>query len=78
MFKRRVTRLYDEELSSIGPSNSSGMKGCPDIWEMENGDFAVIGIRSTSTLMPHLPKEAGCGPDEEIVILPRAVFLSSK
>jgi len=52
--------------------------GCPDIWELSNGDFAVIGIRVTASLREGLPASAGCGPDEEIVILPRRILTGAK
>jgi hypothetical protein len=52
--------------------------GCPDIWELDNGDFAVIGIDITDAAAPKLPPTAGCGPDERIVRLPRHLLLSAK
>jgi hypothetical protein len=51
--------------------------GCPDIWELDNGDFAVIGRRETATLSPVLPATAGCGHDEEIVVVPRSILLDA-
>lgn len=73
MFKRR-----------IGPDihaddrDSSGASSCPDMWELENGDIAIIGLRKTAVLSAHLPADAGCGPDEEIVVLPRDLVLRAK
>jgi hypothetical protein len=38
----------------IGPdphangAKSAGCDGCPDIWELDNGDFAIIGIDITA------------------------------
>jgi hypothetical protein len=40
--------------------------GCPDIWELDNGDFAVIGIDITDAAISKLPPSAGCGPNERI------------
>ncbi len=57
---------------------TSGANGCPDIWEMENGDFAVIGFPKTEALRPNLPVSASCGPDEGIVVIPRDVLLRAK
>jgi hypothetical protein len=51
---------------------------CPDIWETESGDFAVIGIRITETSKSQLPQTASCGPDEEIVLVPRTLLISAK
>jgi len=52
--------------------------GCPDVFELENGDFAIIGVRVTSALKVNLPESAGCGADEEIVYVPRYVLANAK
>ena len=52
--------------------------GCPDFWELENGDIAVIGIRITEAAKARLPATAGCGPDEEIVLVPRNLLLAAQ
>jgi hypothetical protein len=68
----------------IGPdphengAQTVGCRGCPDIWELENGDFAVIGIDITDAAAPKLPPTAGCGPDERIVRLPRNLLVNAK
>jgi hypothetical protein len=68
----------------IGPDpHANGAKtsaccGCPDIWELDNGDFAVIGIDMTDIGIPNLPPTAGCGPDERIVRLPRTLLVNAK
>jgi len=54
------------------------LNGCPDILELENGDFAVIGIDITSEAMGHLPPTVGCGPDERIVMIPRKTLTLAK
>jgi hypothetical protein len=50
--------------------------GCPDVWELSNGDFAVIGIDITDVAKGKLPPTAGCGPDERIVRIPRKLLVS--
>ena len=52
--------------------------GCPDIWELDNGDIAIIGIRITESAKTSLPDSAGCGPDEEIILVPRNIFLAAR
>jgi len=52
--------------------------GCPDIWELDNGDFAVIGTDITDAAAPKLPSTAGCGPDERIICIPRNLLVSAK
>ena len=71
-------------LRRIGPdphangAKTSGCSGCPDIWELANGDIAVIGIDITAAAITKLPLSAGCGPDERIVRLPRGLVVNAK
>jgi hypothetical protein len=71
-------------LRRLGPdphangAQTVGCRGCPDIWELDTGDFAVIGIDITNTAIPKLPPSAGCGPDERIVRLPRNLLVNAR
>lgn len=71
-------------IKRIGPdphangAQTAACQGCPDIWELANGDFAVIGIDITVVALPKLPPTAGCGPDERIVRLPRNLLVNAK
>ena len=71
-------------LRRLGPDPHAGgaktpaLENCPDIWELDSGDFAVIGIEMTAALRKGLPPTASCGPDERIVILPRRILLGAK
>ena len=73
MFKRR-----------IGPDpHANGAKtvalaNCPDIFELEDGDFAIIGINITPVAKSKLPPTASCGPDEQIVRIPRGLLVGAK
>ena len=60
-----------------GGAKTYGCQGCPDIWEMEDGNFAVIGTDVT-TLASNLPPTASCGPDERIVKIPRKTLVLAK
>ncbi len=51
---------------------------CPDLFELEDGDFAVIGLDRTADLRSALPVDAGCGLAERIVVIPRAVLVAAK
>ena len=51
---------------------------CPDIWELESGDFAIIGIDITGLAADKLPPTASCGPDERVVRIPRNLLISAK
>lgn len=51
---------------------------CPDILELSDGNFAVIGIDMTAQAIPNLPATASCGPDERVVWIPRATLVRAK
>ena len=50
---------------------------CPDLFELADGDFAIIGFDVTDEVVPHLPSDAGCGAGERIVRIPRAVLVAA-
>ena len=53
------------------------LRGCPDIFELDNGDFAIIGADIT-TAAGKLPPSANCGPDERMVRIPRKTLILAK
>lgn len=55
-----------------------GCSGCPDILELQNGDFAVIGADITEVAATKLAFGASCGPDERIVQVPRRILVNAK
>ena len=57
---------------------SSAAKGCPDVLELEDGDFAIIGIDITGMAGRRLAFGASCGPDERIVRVPRNILVGAK
>ena len=71
-------------LRRLGPdphahgAQSAACDGCPDILELADGDFAVIGIDITDAAIGHLLPTVGCGPDERIVRIPRKTLLLAK
>jgi hypothetical protein len=71
-------------LRRLGPdphlngAQSSGLNGCPDVFELETGDFAIIGMDITPKAIAQLPPGASCGPDERIVLIPRRILLNAK
>lgn len=54
------------------------LQGCPDIWELADGDFAVIGADITVLAKSRLPETASCGSDERIVRVPRRILVGAK
>jgi hypothetical protein len=71
-------------LRRLGPdphangTQTAACQGCPDIFELDSGDFAVIGIDITESSAKNLPPSAGCGPDERIVWIPRKTLILAK
>ena len=53
-------------------------RGCPDMFELENGDFAIIGSDITDAASPLLPETASCGPDERIIRIPRKTLVLAR
>jgi hypothetical protein len=64
--------------SRPAPSACVGGHRCPDILELDAGDFAVIGADITEAAIDHLPPGSGCGPDERIVRIPRSILTHAK
>jgi hypothetical protein len=71
-------------LRRLGPNPHEGgaktpcLEGCPDIFELTSGDFAIIGRNITAEAVAQLPADAGCGPDEAIVWIPRRTLIHAK
>jgi len=62
----------------LGGAQTPALHGCPDIFELENGDFAIVGRDVTSDVIGELPSGATCGPDERIIVIPRKTLLGAK
>lgn len=71
-------------LRRLGPdphahgARTPALENCPDVWELDTGDFAIIGIDVTDALKDQLPSTASCGPDERIVQVPRRILVGAK
>jgi hypothetical protein len=57
---------------------TAAANNCPDILELTDGDFAVIGIDITAKALPDLPPTVGCGPDERVVWIPRKTLVLAR
>jgi len=51
---------------------------CPDIFELADGSFAVIGTDRTEELEAKLPPGAARGSHERIVVLTRETLVAAK
>jgi hypothetical protein len=69
---RRLGQSADE----LGAT--SGNTGCPDIWELDNGDVAIIGRDMTSSYRTRLPDGVSVVPGERLVVIPRATIVAAK
>lgn len=71
-------------LRRLGPdphlngAQTSALRGCPDILELESGDFAIIGKDITAEAVSQLPPSVSCGPDERVVVIPRKTLVGAK
>lgn len=51
---------------------------CPDIWELDDGSFAVIGTDVTEQLAGRLPADVHCADYEKIVVVSRPTLVAAK
>ncbi|WP_455574235.1 hypothetical protein [Actinokineospora sp. 24-640] len=59
-------------------ASATSKNGCPDIWELSNGDVAVIGRDLTELYRAQLPEDVTVGDDERLVVLPGAMLVAAK
>lgn len=71
-FARRLGRSAKE----LEESKRDGT--CPDIWELGNGDVAVIGRDHTRTYASRLPEGVVVGPGERLVVIPGLMLRVAK
>jgi hypothetical protein len=64
--------------SALELGGSLDSKTCPDIWELDNGDVAVIGRDLTENYAPKLPDGVLVGEDERLVIIPGIMLRAAK
>ncbi|MFD8916827.1 hypothetical protein [Streptomyces sp. L-9-10] len=72
LFERRLGKSAEE----LG--HSDGRDDCPDIWQLDNGDIAVIGRDLTSSYGPRLPKGVTLAADERLVVIPGNMLSAAK
>jgi hypothetical protein len=57
---------------------SVGGGNCPDIFELSDGNFAVIGTEATADLDGMLPSDASRADYERIVVISRDTLVKAK
>ncbi|SDH35338.1 hypothetical protein SAMN05421505_114121 [Sinosporangium album] len=65
-------------MSAKDTGDSDGEEDCPDIWELENGDIAVIGRDLTHAYRSRLPAEVTVGQNERLVVIPGIMLRLAK
>ena len=64
--------MFIRRLGITTPGENYCAKSCPDILELADGDFAVIGADITTLAASSLPPGSGCSAEERIVRMSRA------
>ncbi|MFF3819385.1 hypothetical protein ACFYYD_22775 [Streptomyces bluensis] len=72
LFVRRLGKSAEE----LG--NSQGREQCPDIWQLSNGDVAVIGRDVTAHYGSRLPEGVALREDERLVVIPGNMLIAAK
>ncbi|MGW2082451.1 hypothetical protein ACWCOW_37015 [Streptomyces sp. NPDC001939] len=71
-FARRLSK------SCLELGQTSGNTGCPDMWQLDNGDVAVIGSDLTDSYEGRLPDGVRVDLGERLVIIPRTTILAAR
>ena len=74
-FNAEIVRRPGKSPLELGKTTSGAT--CPDIWELSNGDFVVVGREATNAYKGRLPSDLNIGSDERLVVIPRATLLSA-
>lgn len=64
--------------SKTEPRLCVGGVNCPNILEIDGGDFAVIGTDITQESGGKLLPGSGCGPGERVVRIPRMTLIQAR
>ncbi|MCU4748118.1 hypothetical protein ACWD33_06165 [Streptomyces xiamenensis] len=72
LFARRLGKSAQE----LG--NSDERDQCPDIWQLDNGDVAIIGRDLTSAYRARLPAGVTLAADERLVVIPGNMLSAAK
>ncbi|MFD9331472.1 hypothetical protein [Streptomyces sp. NPDC060065] len=69
-----------ERRLGVPPRQRGSLTGqtCPDIFELSDGSFAVIGTEATAALDQELPADAARADYERIVVISRETLVRAK
>jgi len=74
----QLKQRWGKAAIDLEPPQTGADPGCPDIWELDNGDVAVIGRDLTAAYAARLPDGVTIAHDEKLVIIPRATILAAR
>src|ERR1700722_4328421 len=57
---------------------TAGEASCPEMWELDNGDIAIIGTELTSAYRDRLPPGVSIDAGEGLVVIPRSTLVSAR
>ncbi|SNX63287.1 hypothetical protein SAMN06272735_5091 [Streptomyces sp. TLI_55] len=79
VFDEPQVRIFSRRLGWTPRQRGSVTGGtCPDVFELTDGNFAVIGTEATAELDPHLPSDAARADYERIVVITRETLIRAK
>lgn len=58
--------------------NTTGVSGSPDVLELDDGSFAIIGVDITDELGAEPLRDAKCAPNERIVRVTRETLVDAR
>jgi hypothetical protein len=71
-----LSRRLGKSATELGATG--GRDGCPDIWQLDNGDIAVIGRDLTAVYRGRLPESVTIATDQRLVIIPGNMLIAAK
>lgn len=72
----RFSRRLGKTAAELG--NSRTTNDCPDIWELDDGDIAIVGRDMTAVFADRLPFDVRIGVDERLVVIPGNMLRAAK
>jgi len=70
--------MFLKRLGGNGVNLCEGGHYCPQILEMTDGAYAVVGADITDEAIPAMPPGSGVSPKERVVRVPREVFIAAR
>lgn len=64
--------------TAVELDKSTYNKTCPEIWELDNGDVAVVGRDMTRAFADRLPTGLRIGSGERLVVIPGDLLSAAK